>query len=205
MQLERRAFVVEGLKIEERDMGDGTKAPCIRGHAAVFNALSEDLGGFREKISPGAFAESAAADDVRALYNHDSNYVLGRNRAGTLRLQEDAHGLAIEIDPPDTQFARDLLVSMKRGDVSQMSFGFMVPKGGQSWARNADGSTVRTLSKVQLLDVSPVTFPAYPQTDCAVRSLHEFEQEIQQSQVDDTARQARKRMRVALAARGMTA
>jgi HK97 family phage prohead protease len=201
MQIERRAFLVEGLTIEERD----GQSPMIRGHAAVFNALSEDLGGFREKISPGAFADSATTDDVRALYNHDSNYVLGRNRAGTLRLAEDSHGLSIEIDPPDTTFARDLLVSMRRGDVSQMSFGFTVPKGGQSWQRNADGSNVRTLSKIRLLDVSPVTFPAYPQTDCAVRSLKEFEEEFKHSQDDDTARQARMRMRVALASRGMTA
>jgi HK97 family phage prohead protease len=197
--IERRSFAVDGLVVEDRDMQDG-KIPCIRGHAAVFNAMSEDLGGFRETILPGAFSDSMTSDDVRALYNHDPNYVLGRNRSGTLRLAEDSHGLAIEIDPPDTTFARDLLTSMRRGDISQMSFGFMVPKGGQSWQKNSDGSTTRTLSKIQLLDVSPVTFPAYPQTDCAVRSLEEF----QRSLVDDTARQVRMRMRVALAARSLT-
>lgn len=198
--IERRAFVVDVLEVSERAMGDGSKTPCIRGHAAVFNALSEDLGGFRETIMPGAFADSATSDDIRALYNHDPNYVLGRNRAGTLRLNEDSHGLAIEIDPPDTTYARDLLTSMRRGDVSQMSFGFMVPKGGQSWMKNQDGSTTRTLSKIQLLDVSPVTFPAYPQTDCAVRSLEEF----QRSLADDTAHRARMRMRLALASRRLT-
>lgn len=167
MEIERRAFVVEGLVIETRD--DGKKT--MRGHAAVFGQLSEDLGGFREQISPGAFADAIGTDDVRALFNHDPNFVLGRNRSKTLRLSEDATGLAIEIDPPDTQYARDLLVSMERGDITQMSFGFSARPGGQDWAKNDAGQTVRTLKKVRLFDVSPVTYPAYPQTDVAVREL----------------------------------
>jgi uncharacterized protein len=171
--IERRFFVCDALKIEMRAKG-GKDVPVIRGHAAVFNQLSEDLGGFREQIAPGAFAEAIAADDVRALWNHNADYVLGRNRSGTLVLAEDVRGLAIEIDPPDTQWARDLLVSMERGDVNQMSFGFSLRPNGQDWAKDDAGQVIRTLKRVRLFDVSPVTYPAYPQTDVAVRELRNW-------------------------------
>lgn len=168
MERETRTFAVSGLKIERRE----GKPARIEGHAAVFNSLSEDLGGFREQILPGAFLEAIEKDDVRALFNHDSNYVLGRNVSGTLRLSEDVRGLAIEIDLPDTPTIRDLVAApIERGDVSQMSFGFSVRPGGQDWAKNDDGQVVRSLKKVRLFDVSPVTFPAYRSTDVAVREL----------------------------------
>lgn len=171
MERETRTFAVTGLTIERRE----GKAPKLVGHAAVFNSLSEDLGGFREQIMPGAFADAIAKDDVRALFNHDSNYVLGRNVSGTLRLSEDVRGLAIEIDLPDTQTIRDLVAApIERGDVSQMSFGFSVRPGGQDWAKNDEGQVVRSLKKVRLFDVSPVTFPAYRQTDIAVRELRDW-------------------------------
>lgn len=171
---ERRHFVCDALTIEERAKDGGTPRAVIVGHAAVFNQLSEDLGGWREQIAPGAFAEAIKADDVRALWNHNPDFVLARNLAGTLKLTEDTRGLAIEIDPPDTQWARDLLVSMKRGDVNQMSFGFSVRPNGQNWAKADDGTVVRTLTRVRLFDVSPVTYPAYPQTDAAARSLKDW-------------------------------
>lgn len=172
MSHERRFFPVEGLTVETRD----GSAPKIRGHAAVFGQLSEDLGGFREQVAPGAFAEAIETDDVRALFNHDSNFILGRNRAKTLRMVEDATGLAIEIDAPDTQTIRDLVLSpIQRGDVSQMSFGFSVRPGGQDWAQDDEGRTIRTLKKLRLFDVSPVVFPAYPQTDVAMRDLRSWQ------------------------------
>ena len=142
-------------------------APWIIGHAAVFNSLSKDLGGFREIIAPGAFAGHETSD-IRALFNHDPNMVLGRNKAGTLRMKEDAKGLHIEIDPPNTSYADDLLESMRRGDIDQCSFGFRTIS--DSWARK-EGEDVRTLEKVELFDVSPVVFAAYTDTDVAVRSL----------------------------------
>lgn len=169
--IERRCFVVDELRVEGR--GDAKK-PVIYGHAAVFNQLSEDLGGFREQIAPGAFASAVKEDDVRALFNHDPNFVLGRSKSGTLRLSEDNTGLAIEIDTPDTQIARDLMVSMERGDITQMSFGFRVMPDGSNWGQSSDGSVIRTLTNVRLYDVSPVTYPAYPQTDVAMRSLDVF-------------------------------
>ena len=161
---ERRTFETTELRVARED-----KKTRIVGHAAVFNVLG-DGGWFREKIAPGAFMDSIQADDVRALFNHDANHVLGRNRAGTLRMKEDERGLSIEIDPPDTQVARDLIVSLERGDISQMSFGFQTIS--DMWERDPDGKEldVRTLVKVQLWDVSPVTFPFYKETDVAVRS-----------------------------------
>lgn len=144
----------------------------ITGHAAVFNQLSEELFGFREEVAPGAFANSIATDDIRSLWNHDANFVLGRNTSGTLRLHEDDIGLAIENDLPDTQTARDLMTSIRRGDVSQMSFGFITLR--DDWRLEAGGLVVRTLKEAQLFDVSPVTYPAYPQTDVSGRSVTEL-------------------------------
>ena len=139
----------------------------IAGHAAVFNSLSEDLWGFRERITPGAFAPALAKSDIRALLNHDPNFVLGRTKSGTLRVQEDETGLAVEIDPPKTGWADDLLVSIGRGDISQMSFAFRV--GEESWEK-ADGIDIRTiLTFDENFDVSPVTCPAYPETDVSLR------------------------------------
>lgn len=171
--IERRSFTLDEIRVEKREDGSAK----IVGHAAVFNQLSEDLGGFREQIAPGAFAD-ALADDVRALFNHNPDYVLGRNLSKTLRMVEDSRGLAIEIDPPDTQVARDLMVSMARGDITQMSFGFSVRPNGQNWAKDDEGRVIRTLTKVRLFDVSPVTYPAYPQTDVAVRSFSEYQESI---------------------------
>lgn len=176
--IERRAFSLDEMRIETREE-DGS--PVIRGHAAVFNQLSEPLGGFREQIASGAFAEALQTDDIRALWNHNPDHILGRNMAKTLTLSEDARGLAIEIIPPDTQIARDLMTSMKRGDVTQMSFGFSVRPNGENWAKDDEGRYIRTLTRVRLYDVSPVTYPAYPQTDVAVRSLDIWKQQQEQA------------------------
>jgi len=167
--MEKRTFEIEGLEIRKSKDGKRT----IAGHAAVFNRVA-DGGWFREQVAPGAFKDSLGVDDVRALWNHDPNHVLGRNKAGTLRLSEDERGLAIEIDPPDTQTARDLVVLIERGDVSQMSFGFQTIK--DSWETKDGDKDIRTLEKVKLWDVSPVTFPFYKDTDVAVRSHEEWQQ-----------------------------
>jgi hypothetical protein len=166
-EIERRNFPVEEL----RAITDEEGLRHISGYAAVFNSLSEDLGYFREKIDPGAFSETINADDVRALKNHNSDYVLGRNKSGTLTLSEDQRGLKIDIQPPDAQWARDLMVSIDRGDIDQMSFGFQTV--ADRW-EIVDEKEVRTLMKVRLFDVSPVTFPAYPDTEVGLRSLEEY-------------------------------
>lgn len=189
--IERRAFTITELRVNPIE-GD---EPEIHGYAAVFNELSDDLGGFYERIEPGAFAMSLGSDDVRALWNHNSDYPLGRIKAGTLSLDEDQKGLRFVIKPPDTQWARDLLVSIQRGDVDQMSFAFMTVQ--DRWEHIGD-QTIRTLLEVQLYDVSPVTYPAYPQTSAAVRSQLEIfkSRSLEARDADEKARsQVRNRHR----------
>lgn len=161
-EIERRTICARELRAS--DEGDGPAR--ISGYAAVYNSLSEDLGGFREMIAPGAFG--ALDGDVRALWNHNSDYVLGRTRSGTLALSSDEIGLAFEATPPDTQWARDLMTTIRRGDVDQMSFGFRTVR--DEWRQETGQAPVRTLLQVELYDVSPVTFPAYPQTSAQVRA-----------------------------------
>lgn len=172
--LERRSFEIRAAKPEEGKSK-------IEGHAAVFDSPT-DLGWFIEQIEPGAFRKAIARDDVRALMNHDPNYVLGRNRAGTLSLAEDNVGLAMSIDPPDTQWANDLLVSMERGDISQCSFGFRTIK--DAWDETDPNKPIRTLCEVELFDVSVVTFPAYPDTDAQVRSAQQIFESRQAARQD---------------------
>jgi HK97 family phage prohead protease len=166
---------IRTLPLEELRINNLEEKRYIEGHAAVFDSWSETLGGifpFKEKVRKGAFSQTIEKDDIRALFNHDPNYVLGRNKAGTLELKEDETGLYVRIIPPDTQAARDLITSIERGDINQMSFGFTVEE--EKWD-TVEGIDVRELRKVKLFDVSPVTFPAYPSTDVGVRAMESYE------------------------------
>jgi hypothetical protein len=177
---EERRIVVGELRAEGGANGAPTK---IVGYAARFNSLSGDLGGFQERIAPGAFAKTVVDGDVRALWNHDANIVLGRNKSGTLRMIEDDMGLHYECDAPDTQLVRDMVMSpIARGDVNQCSFGFRTIS--DQWDKQANGEWIRTLLEVELFDVSPVTYPAYESTTVAVRSLDKVRT---QTQDDDHA------------------
>lgn len=177
--MERR--IVSG-KGELRVVGGDGEAKRIVGHAAVFNELSEPLGGFRERISPGAFARAIReGQDVRGLFNHDSNLILGRTSAGTMKISEDDKGLAYEITPPDSDQARALVESIRRGDVTGNSFSFMTMT--DKW-ETINGETIRTLIDVDLFDVGPVVWPAYPQTDVALRSLDRWKAESHGAGVD---------------------
>jgi HK97 family phage prohead protease len=166
MKIERRIY-----KDTEIRAADNNGAKTLVGYAAVFNSLSEELWGFKEKIERGAFKRSIdEGADVRALFNHDPNYVLGRTISKTLTLSEDERGLKVEITPPSVQWAKDLVETISRGDVSQMSFGFRVKK--EQWETAGD-ENIRTLLDVDLFDVAPVTFPAYQGTSIQSRALGE--------------------------------
>lgn len=172
----------------ELRMAEGDSAPVIEGYAAVFDSISEDLGGFREIIAPGAFSKTLR-EDVRALWNHDPNHILGRTASGTLELAEDAKGLRVRVTPPES--AGWIMESMRRGDVDQMSFGFRTVS--DKWEMK-NGEPLRTLLEVRLFDVSVVTFPAYPETDAAVRSLETFRSEQAPPAPDFTLARARLRL-----------
>ena len=150
------------------DMG-ASGGKLIVGHGAVFNQEAEIWDGIFEVVRAGAFLATIQTADVRALFNHDPNYVLGRNRAGTLRLSEDEIGLRYEIDVPDTSYANDLYVSMQRGDISQSSYAFLPTS--EKWTAREDGSELRELFGVELFDVSPVTYPAFIGADSQARGL----------------------------------
>jgi len=187
---------IRTLPIVELRVSSADEENFIEGHAAVFDSWSETLGGifpFKEKVKRGAFTNSLEKDDIRALFNHDPNYVLGRNKAGTLQLKEDEHGLFVKIFPPQTAWAKDLRTSISRGDINQMSFGFTVEE--DEW-RYEDGYDVRELRKVKLFDVSPVTFPAYTATDVGVRAMESYQeyraqQEAEQQNADKKIAEAK--------------
>lgn len=175
--LERRTYELLSLTIETREEN---QSRAIVGHAAVFDTIG-DGGWFREKIAPGAFKSSLKKDDVRALFNHDPNFVLGRNKAGTLSMKEDDKGLWVEIDPPDTQYARDLMTSIERGDINQMSFAFEIIKESRENSESKTEPPTFTLEEVKLWDVSPVTYPFYKETDVSVNSRSAWAEQPQRS------------------------
>lgn len=155
-------------KLELRAAGEGETGRTASGYAALFDSEA-DIGGYwREKIAPGAFARSLADNDIVALHSHDWGRVVGRNSAGTLTLREDATGLAFENALPDTGDGRDLVVSIGRGDIPGMSFGFITRK--QEWDETVD-PPLRTILEAELIEITYTAFPAYPDTEVGLRSL----------------------------------
>ena len=170
MKHERRVF--DGKEIRAEEDSDGRS---LVGYAAVFDAWSVDLGGFVERVKKGTFASSLSGSrDVKALWSHESHLVLGSTRNGTLKMEEDEIGLKFRVLLPDTSVGRDAYVSVSRGDVTGVSFGFDTIR--DSWERGTDVPR-RTLLEATLHEISPgVAFPAYPQTDVAVRSLSQWKE-----------------------------
>lgn len=166
MQLEKRTSSLEQ---------DGGK---LVGYAAVYApATSEDLGGFKERIHPGAFDASLEKNaDIRALWDHNTSQPLARTTNGTLKLASDKRGLRVEIELPEgVSYAEDLRQLVRSGVVNQMSFGFMVPPGGDTWEKDEEGNAVRTLHSIDLHEVSVVSIPAYPDTTVALRGLRQMD------------------------------
>lgn len=174
---EIRAHSFDGIErrtiqttLEARDMGADVPWQIV-GYGLVYNSWSEDLGGFKERISPGAADEVLANNpDIRGLINHNPDLILGRTHAGNMRVASDANGVRYEIDAPDTSYANDLRVSMQRGDINQSSFAFRLASGGVEWSEDPEsGLLLRTITNFSgLFDMSPVTYPAYAATSSGV-------------------------------------
>lgn len=180
MILERRTLTEP---VEFRSEGDHIVA---YGYAAVFGKRSQNLGGFVETVDPRAFNKTVKEADVVALRNHDPHALLGRVSAGTLRLEVREQGLWYEVDLPDTTEGRDTAVLLERRDIIGSSFGFRTIE--DDWSLTEDGFPLRTLKQVALRDVGPVTFPAYSDTEAALRSLAES----RSLDLDDLVERARK-------------
>jgi HK97 family phage prohead protease len=193
--IERRSLAIDEIEsavpllaVESRSEDDGSEREWVIGYAAKFGVLSLDLGDFVERLDPGAFGIVSErrgrkkALETRALWNHDPNYPLARY-PGTLKMTVDEVGLRYEFPVPDTSYGRDIASNIRAGIVKGSSFSFTVPSGGDSWAVE-DGRSVRTIQKIDtLLDVGPVTFPAYPDADVKV-AQRSFDQYRQQHEIE---------------------
>ena len=184
----RSAFEFQDVECREEN---GKK--MVRGYAAVWDKLSVPIYGmFKEKIRSGAFTDSLKSNNVRALWNHNSDYVLGSTRSKTLNLKEDDKGLRFELELPDTSTGRDAFVTISRGDVEGMSFGFIPRK--VEWDEKDPKNVVRTLIDVDLREVSPTAFPAYPQTSVKTRSVDdEYSEYIDEKERKTTGDSTKKR------------
>jgi len=143
------------------------------GHAVLFNSLSVDLGGFVEKVAPGAFARTlASGKTIFAVHHHNFENVLASTKSGSLKLSEDARGLRFEIAMPETSLGHDIHALVKRGDLSSMSFSFRINGAqGESWRERSDGVIERTLLDLDLFEISTVANPAYPSSEVFARAI----------------------------------
>ena len=165
---------------------DGTHT--ISGYAALYNVLSEELApGVRERLAPGCFDTAVASSDIRCLYNHDSNFLLGRQSNSTLTVKADQLGLYYECQVPDTSYAKDIAVLMERGDLKENSFAFTVSSDNIDVEQSADGGSIETIRSVdELFDVSIVVRPAYPQTFSVYRHVDLMKQASESRTAEET-------------------
>lgn len=168
---------IRTLDITNLQTRDDNETHTISGYAAVFNSPTDIGGWFTEEIAPGAFSKTISENgDIRALFNHDWNNVLGRTKAGTLRLSEDDRGLKFEVDLPNTSVARDLVESLKRGDINQCSFGFIPTI--EEWDYSVEPAH-RIIKEVDLFEVSVVSIPAYEDTEVSLVRSKEIAKEVE--------------------------
>jgi len=168
IKIEKRTW--RGFELRAEGQGDEM---ALVGYAALFNKESKNLGGFREIIAPGAFTRSLQAGaDIKCLFNHDDNQILGRTKNKTLQLSEDQNGLRFRCAlDPNNQAHMNLRASVLRRDVDECSFAFSVDEAGQVWSPDF---TQRTLTNVKLFDVSVVAKPAYNGTSVSARSAADY-------------------------------
>ena len=173
---EKRNLTTNQVEIREDEGGQRV----LTGYAVKWEMKSVPMGyfqRFKEQFKCGAFTESLTNDDQKALWSHDTSKVLGRTKNGTLRLFEDDLGLRFELDLPDTTLGHDAYKSIKRGDVDGVSFGFSMLK--QEWDEADPDNVVRTVTKAKLLEISPVAFPAYPDSQVAARSHDPYQEHME--------------------------
>ncbi|MDR9793604.1 HK97 family phage prohead protease [Aeribacillus pallidus] len=166
---------IDITNLQTRD-GTDNEPIKITGYAAVFNSKTSIGDWFTEVIAPGAFSRSISENDIRALFNHDWDNVLGRTKSGTLYLTEDERGLKFEIELPNTTVARDLVESLKRGDINQCSFGFIPVE--EEWDYSVEPA-LRTLKDVDLFEISIVSLPAYADTEVSLVRSKEIGEEVE--------------------------
>jgi len=190
MDYERRTYPTTEIELREGDANEQVGEPAgLKGRVTPFNVLSRDLGGFREKIAPGAFEGALKRSDVRGLFNHNPDNILARQSAGTLVLEESEKGLEFDMDLPDTQLAHDVVENVRAKNITGNSFSFVVEK--DEWDYSDKKMAIRTVVEVrEVFDVGPVTFPAYERgTKISARSL-----EMAQAAPDNRNREARQRL-----------
>lgn len=176
MTKKRELRTIDITNLKTRDAINDQPA-IISGYAAVFNSKTSIGDYFEEIIMPGAFSRSIATNsDIRALFNHDWNNVLGRTKSGTLRLSEDDRGLKFEVELPNTSLARDLAESMARGDINQCSFGFFATE--ETWDYSVE-PVLRTIHEVELFEISVVSIPAYDDTEVALVRSKEIDKTVE--------------------------
>lgn len=171
---ETRAFNISKLNTRSENEEQNTS---IEGYAAVFNSKTRIGSCFDEVIEPGAFSRSLSENgDIRALFNHDWNNVLGRTKSGTLTLKEDEKGLNFNVELPNTSVARDLSESMARGDINQCSFGFFVTD--EEWDYSVEPA-LRMIKEVELFEISVVSIPAYEDTEASLVRNKDLGKEVE--------------------------
>lgn len=176
---EKRELPQSTIEIRESDNGQRT----ITGYAVKWEMKSHPMGWFqrfREQFKKGAFSESLTNDDQRALWSHDTSQVMGRTKNGTLRLYEDDIGLRFELDLPNTTLGNDAYETIKRGDVDGVSFGFRMRK--EEWDESDPDNVTRTITQADLFEISPVGFPAYPDSQVSARSEDPYKSYLEEKE-----------------------
>ncbi|WP_227397332.1 HK97 family phage prohead protease [Jeotgalibacillus aurantiacus] len=180
MTPETRDFFTQA-ELEIREDGEGKRT--LSGYAVKWEMKSHPMGYFRrfkEQFKKGSFSDSLFKDDQRALWSHDTSRVLGRTGNGTLRLYEDDIGLRFELDLPNTTLGNDTYETIKRGDVDGVSFGFKPKK--QEWDESDPDNLVRTIVQADILEISPVAFPAYPDSQVQARGNDPYKQYLEEKE-----------------------
>jgi uncharacterized protein len=179
---EKRELVSQTIEVRESENGTRT----ISGYAVKWEMKSHTMGywrRFKEQFKRGAFTDSLTADDQLALWSHDYSQVLGRTKNGTLRLFEDDIGLRFELELPNTTLGNDAYETIKRGDVDGVSFGFQMQK--EEWDETDRDNIIRSVIKAKLVEISPVAFPAYPDSQVSARSKDPYKEFVEEREKRD--------------------